>query len=109
MKQSQQLPASATATGEKVVGAVEASYDDEPPRADIPATPPRATGAGEYPTSPDAMSTGKSLAWSLRTSRIRAITPISPRSPRAKKEGIPHMWDVVKFATASYRDVHLQV
>lgn len=109
LKLVQRESPSATATGDKVVGANEDGGTTEPLRAgldDIPGTPPPARAADSAST-PDTrgLSTGKSLAMSLRSARCRS--PGSPRSPRSK--GVPHMWDVVRYATGTYRDVHLQV
>ena len=103
------------ATGDKVVGLAE-EYPAEPTRVtdgEAPRTPPH---HGNGPASPDtrgmntAKSSGSALAVSLRSARFASPASYSPRgSPRNTGKGVTHMWDVVKYSTGTYRDVHLQI
>ena len=93
-------PPSKTATGEKVVGAQEQGGSVEPQR------PEPSSGISFTEPAPGSATTVKSLGTAFRSARARTGSH-SPRSPRGK--GVTHMWDVVKFVSGVYGDVHKQV
>lgn len=119
--------ASATASGEKMVGQAEGeggeAERDEPDRRDgydassdggfgssktpkrraAPSTPGTAGSVGLS----TGVSTGR-LKDSIRSARTRTRSPLhSPRSPRGK--GTTHMWDVVRYVSGVYGEVYKQI
>ena len=102
-------PPSKVATGEKVVGAEE-GLTGEPMRASGAADGGESSVVVHGDTSPHkgAPSTGKWSGFgSFRGSARYQPRLGSPRSPRGR--GVTHMWEVVRFVSGVYGDVHKQV